>query len=145
MFLGTYEHVIDEKGRLFIPAKLRGGDSTQGVSYILTRGLEECLYLYDAQEFHRKVVEKLDTLPVKNQKEGRAFKRFILSAAQDAPLDDMGRILIPKMMIAHAGLKKEVTILGVGGRIELWSSARWAAYSKKAATTFEKLGEQLDI
>lgn len=144
MFLGTFEHAIDPKGRLFIPARLRGNGGPAAPSFIVTRGLEECLYIFDRSRFD-EVISKLSTLPVKNQQDGRAFKRMLLAGAQEAALDDMGRILIARPLIDYAGLRKDVAILGVGERIELWSSAAWKNYSRKAEATFNRLGRQLEI
>lgn len=142
MFLGTYEHAIDDKGRLFIPAKLRGANGDVG--YVLTRGLEACLYLYEPSRF-QDVVSRLGSLPVKNQQDGRAFKRLLLAGAQEVAVDEMGRVLVPKGLLEHAGVKKQVAILGVGERIELWSAETWAGYSRRAAGTFQRLGKQLEI
>jgi MraZ protein len=145
MFLGTYEHTIDPKGRLFIPSKLRGSSGSRGGKFILTQGLERCLYLYEPKTFHTVLVSKLGTMPIKNQQDGRAFKRLLLAGAQEVALDDLGRILITKSLIDFAGLKKTVSILGVGERIELWSKDKWETYNKKAGTTFQKLGRHLEI
>lgn len=145
MFLGTYEYSIDPKGRLFLPVKLREGADSKGGKFIVTRGLEQCLYIYDAATFHDVVLKRLENLPVKNQQDGRAFKRLLLAGAQDVELDDQGRILVPKTLIEYANLKKDVSILGVGERIELWSAAKWAAYSKTASGTFQKMGRHLEI
>jgi MraZ protein len=144
MFLGTFEYTIDPKGRLFIPAKLREGNSKNG-KYILTKGLELCLYLYNADDFHDKVIAKLSALPVKNQQDGRAFKRMLLAGAQEVELDNMGRILIPDSLFEFAQLKKDVSILGVGERVELWSTVKWKEYSRKASATFQRMGKQLEI
>ena len=145
MFLGTYLYTVDPKGRLFIPAKLRGGKAPKGGSFIVTQGLEMCLYLYESATFHGALSEKLENLPVKNQQEGRAFKRLLLSRAQDVELDDMGRILIPRTLMEFSGFKKNVTIIGVGERIELWDETKWKSYSRKAHSTFQKLGKDLEI
>lgn len=145
MFLGTYAYTIDQKGRLFLPAKLREGESSKGGSFVVTRGLEMCLYIYETEIFHGPLLKRLENLPVKNQQDGRAFKRLLLAGAQEVELDDMGRVVIPKPLIDYAGLKKDVIILGVGERIELWAAARWNAYSKKASGTFQKMGKHLEI
>jgi MraZ protein len=144
MFLGTYEHSIDAKGRLFIPAKLRVDNATE-TRFILTQGLENCLYIYQPTVFNDILTNKLSSIPVKNQQDARAFKRMLLAGAQDVSLDDMGRLLLPRPLIEHAGLKKDISILGVGERIELWSAERWKAYSRKASQTFSRLGRQLEI
>ena len=90
-------------------------------------------------------MSRLTDLPVKNQQDGRAFKRLLLAGAQDVELDEMGRILIAKPLIDYSGLKKGVSILGVGERIELWADAKWEAYQTKAAATFQKMGKHLEI
>ena len=143
MFLGTYEHAIDPKGRLFIPAKLREAGAPSP-SFVLTRGLEECLYLYERKKFD-EVISKLASLQVKNQQDGRAFKRMLLAGAQEVAHDEMGRILLSRPLIDYAGLKKDISILGVGERIELWSTEKWRRYSKGAETTFHRMGRQLEI
>ena len=145
MFLGTYEHTVDAKGRLFIPAKLRDGAAEGNGKYVLTRGLEECLYLYEAKAFHETVSARLSNMSVKNQADGRAFKRLLLAGAHDIEIDEMGRILISRPHLEYAGLKKDVVILGVGERIELWSAERWAKYSAKASVTFQKMGKEFEI
>ncbi len=145
MFLGTYEHTIDPKGRLFIPAKLRDANGTSQKKFILTQGLESCLYLFEPSAFQNILTSKLNSMPVKNQQDARAFKRLLLAGAQDVELDDMGRILIARPLIEFANLKKMVSILGVGERIELWSQEKWTQYNKKAGATFQKLGKHLEI
>jgi MraZ protein len=145
LFLGTYEHAIDPKGRLFIPAKLRDANGLSQKKFILTQGLENCLYLFEPSTFHNVLVSKLGTMPVKNQQDGRAFKRLLLSGAHEVELDDMGRVLIPSNLMDFAKLKKSVSILGVGERIELWSTEKWSQYTKKAGATFQKLGKHLEI
>lgn len=145
MFLGTYEYTIDQKGRLFLPAKLREGELTKGGNFVVTRGLEMCLYIYDTETFHGPLLKRLENLPVKNQQDGRAFKRLLLAGAQEVALDEMGRLVVPKTLTDYAGLKKDVYILGVGERIEVWDAARWNAYSRKAAGTFQKMGKHLEI
>jgi MraZ protein len=145
MYLGTYEHAIDDKGRLFIPAKFREGNEENDGRFILTRGLESCLYLFSPKTFHDILTNKLNNLTVRNQQDARAFKRLLLSGAHDVALDEMGRVLITKTLADHAGLKKDISILGVGERIELWAKDRWKAYSRKASPTFERMGKHLEI
>jgi MraZ protein len=143
VFLGTFEHGIDAKGRLFLPAKLREAGAPSP-SFVVTRGLEECLYIYERKKFD-EVIAKLATLPVKNQQDGRAFKRMLLAGAQEVAHDEMGRLLLPRPLIEYAGLKKDVSILGVGERIELWATEKWKSYSRKAETTFHRMGRELEI
>jgi len=145
VFLGTYDYTLDAKGRLFFPAKLRDGAASKDGPFIVTRGLESCLYIYESKTFNDVVLKRLESLPVKNQQDARAFKRLLLAGAVDVVLDDMGRLMLPKALIEHAGLEKDVMLLGIGERIELWGAKRWSAYSKKADSTFEKLGKHLEI
>jgi MraZ protein len=145
MFLGTYQYSIDGKGRLFFPAKLRDDEDEKSQVYVLTRGLEECLYLFRAVDFQNIVMGRLTNISVQNQQKARAFKRMLLAGAQEVVLDDMGRLLIPKSLMEFSGLEKDVSILGVGERVELWDSKKWATYSKKAAHTFQKMGRHLEI
>lgn len=145
MFLGTFQHTIDAKGRLFIPAKFReAGEEDEG-KFILTQGMDQCLYLFSPDFFQKNFSSRLTSLPVKNQQDARAFKRLLLAGAQEVALDDLGRILIPKPLMDYAGLKKIVSILGVGERVELWSSVKWEKYQVKSEKTFEKLGRHLEI
>ena len=111
----------------------------------MTKGLESCLYLYIPSVFQKIVLSRLENIPVKNQQDARAFKRLLLAGAQEVSLDETGRVLIPRTLMDFAGFKKSVTILGVGERMELWSSTKWLSYNKKAATTFQRLGKQLEI
>ena len=145
MFLGTYDYTLDAKGRLFFPAKLREGAASKEGPFIVTRGLESCLYIYESKTFNDVVLKRLESLPVKNQQDARAFKRLLLAGAVDVTLDDMGRLMLPKALIEHASLEKDVMLLGIGERIELWDAKRWVTYSKKAGSTFEKLGKHLEI
>ena len=145
MFLGTYEYTIDPKGRLFIPAKLREQNGATQNNFVITRGLEQCLYLYDKKSFHEVLSTRLTNLPVKNQQDARAFKRLLLAGAHDVSLDDNGRLLIAKPLLEYAGFKKDISILGVGERIELWSLQRWESYSRQAASTFKRMGKELEI
>jgi len=145
VFLGTFQHTIDAKGRLFIPAKFRDADGDKEGKFILTQGLDECLYLFSPDFFQKNFASRLTSLPVKNQQDARAFKRLLLAGAQEVSLDDLGRILIPKPLLDYAGLKKMVSILGVGERVELWSSVKWEKYQSQSARTFERLGRHLEI
>ncbi len=136
---------MDEKGRLFIPAKLREGLNEEKAPFVLTRGLETCLYLFHHKSFADVIAGKLNHMPLKNQEEGRAFKRLLLAGAQEVEPDDLGRVLIPKTLSEFARIKKDVAILGVGERIELWSREAWLSYSRKAQGAFVRVGRHLEI
>ena len=120
MLMGEFHHNIDEKGRLTLPAKFR---EELGDNFIITRGLEECLFVYTNDEW-KKITNKLNSLPF-TKKDARSFMRFFLSGATAAEFDKQGRINITSPLISHADLKKECVIIGVGDRLEIWSSERW--------------------
>lgn len=120
MFMGEYLHTIDAKGRLTVPSKLREG---LGDTFIVTKGLDGCLYAYTESEWE-KFIEKLTTLPMTNA-DSRKFVRFFLSGAASVEPDKMGRILIPQTLRNHAGLDKDVVLLGVASRVEIWDKAKW--------------------
>ena len=115
MLIGEYHHNIDEKGRLTIPSKFR---EEIGEQFIVTRGLDGCLFAYSTHEWN-KIVTKLNTLPF-TKKDARTFTRFFLSGATDCEFDKQGRINISKNLIDYAGLKKECAIIGVNDRLEIW-------------------------
>lgn len=120
MFMGEFHHNIDDKGRLILPAKFR---EELGDSFIITRGLEDCLFIYSMNEW-QKITCKLNNLPF-TKKDARSFMRFFLSGATATEFDKQGRINITSPLISYADLKKECVIIGVGDRIEVWSSEKW--------------------
>ncbi len=120
MFMGEYNHTIDAKGRLIIPAKFR---EALGDSFVVTRGLDECLFVFP-NEGWKVFEEKLSSLPVAN-KNARKFARFFLSGAGEVELDKQGRILIPNTLREYSGLEKEVVLIGVANRVEIWSRSKW--------------------
>lgn len=122
MFTGEYNHTIDAKGRMIVPAKFRG---SLGDAFIVTRSLDGCLSMYAPEEW--EVLEgKLNALPMTNEK-ARRLKRFLLGGACSCELDKQGRILIPANLREKAELVKDVTLVGVGDHIEIWDKARWIA------------------
>ncbi|MCB6366241.1 division/cell wall cluster transcriptional repressor MraZ [Intestinibacillus massiliensis] len=119
---GEFRHTIDAKGRLFIPAKLR---DELGEHFIITKGLDGCLFVYP-EDGWGVLEDKIRALPLSKS---RSLQRFFFSAATDSELDSQGRTLVPANLREYAGLQKEVTIIGVSGRAEIWDAARWAAYN----------------
>ena len=117
MFIGEYAHSVDPKGRLNIPAKFR---EKLGEIFYVTKGLDKCLFIFPADEW-RIFEEKLKTLPLTN-KNARAFVRLFFSGATECSLDKQGRINIPQTLRTHGEIQKEVNVIGVGTRIEIWSS-----------------------
>ena len=120
MFMGEYNHTIDTKGRLIIPSKFR---EALGEEFVVTKGLDGCLFVYDNKEWSN-FEEKLKSLPLTN-KDARQFVRFFLAGATLAEVDKQGRILIPGVLREFAALEKEVVLIGVGSRVEIWSKDRW--------------------
>jgi MraZ protein len=120
MFMGEYNHTIDTKGRVIVPSKFR---ETLGDEFVVTKGLDGCLFVYDNQEW-TAFEEKLKALPITN-KDARAFVRFFLAGAAGVEVDKQGRILLPASLREFAALEKDVVLIGVGSRIEIWSRERW--------------------
>ena len=124
MLIGEYEHSLDAKGRLIMPAKLR---DDIGEKFIITKGLDGCLFGFSQNEW-TNFEEKLKTLPLTN-KNARDFVRFFLSGAIECEIDKQGRFLIPINLRESANLQKEVVIIGVGTRIEIWNKEKWNSYN----------------
>lgn len=135
---GEYQHTLDAKGRLFIPAKLR---EQLGDSFIVTKGLDDCLFVYP-QEAWEELEQKIRQLPMSKS---RSLQRFFLSSAADVTVDRQGRIVIPPVLRNYAKLERDVVVIGVGERAELWDARRWNAYtddldSESIAQAMEELG-----
>lgn len=124
MLIGEFEHSLDAKGRLIMPAKLR---EDIGERFVVTKGLDGCLFAFSITEW-TNFEEKLKTLPLSN-KNSREFTRFFLSGATECEIDKQGRFLIPNNLREAANLEKEVVIIGVGTRIEIWNKSKWKSYS----------------
>ena len=120
MFMGEYNHTIDAKGRLIVPVKFR---EILGDNFIVTKGLDGCLFVYPNDEWTR-FEEKLKGLPLTN-KNARQFTRFFLAGAAACEVDKQGRILLPQVLREFASLEKDVVLVGVASRIEIWSRERW--------------------
>ena len=141
MYIGQYIHTVDIKNRLFLPAKFRAKNK----NFVITRGLESCLYLYDRATWG-KVLQKLEGLSLKNKLQERAFKRALLSGAHEITPDFQGRILIPQALKGYADIDGEIIIIGVGNRLEIWGHNRWKKYYKTHAdVSFKSLAGKLEI
>ena len=123
---GTYEHSIDAKGRLFIPAKLR---EELGVTFYLAMGVDECLAIYP-QETWNRFTEKFASLPMSQS----AAMRPLFANASKCELDSQGRIVIPQKLRKYAGLEKDAVIIGVNDRAEIWSAETWNAREEEEMT-----------
>ncbi|EKD33451.1 MAG: hypothetical protein ACD_76C00027G0006 [uncultured bacterium] len=138
MFIGEYNHSVDAKGRLSIPNKFR---KELGDSAIITRGLDESLFVFTKDEWD-KLVAKLAQLPM-TQSNTRAFVRLMLAGAMDVSVDTHGRVMIPEYLRSYAGINKSVTVAGLFSRLEIWDSARWDVYKKETEKDASHIAEQL--
>ena len=120
MFIGEFEHNIDDKGRLIMPAKFR---EELGNEFVVTKGLDGCLFAFSQEEW-LNFENKLKSLPL-SDKNSRNFVRFFLSGATECEIDKQGRFLIPNNLKVAASLDKETIIIGVGTRIEIWNKDIW--------------------
>ena len=120
MLIGEFEHTLDAKGRISMPAKLK---KDIGDIFILTKGLDGCLFAFSMEEW-LNFETKLKTLPL-SDKNSRNFVRFFLSGATECEIDKQGRFLIPNNLREAASLVKEAVIIGVGTRIEIWDKSKW--------------------
>jgi MraZ protein len=141
MYIGQYFYTIDSKNRLFLPVIFR----KNAKKFILTQGLEGCLFLYDLQVWD-KVLNKLENLSLADKTQERAFKRALLSGAHEVYVDKQGRILMPKNLKEFAKMKIDVVVVGVGNRVEIWDEPRWKNYFKTTAEkSLKDLAEKLEI
>jgi MraZ protein len=131
---------LDQKGRLIIPSKFR---EILGGSFVLTKGLDACLFVYPKDEW-AVLEQKLKALPF-TQKDARAFIRFFFAGAVEVEMDKQGRILIPPQLREHAHIDKDVVVIGVSNRVEIWSQEQWESYSNDAAVSYEDIAEKLDL
>lgn len=138
MFIGEYHHSIDDKGRLIIPSKFR---EELGSKFIITRGIENCLFVYSLESWE-KIVNKLETLPF-TKKDARAFIRFFLSGASEAEFDKQGRINITSPLISYANITKECIVIGTGDRLEIWSEESWNDFFTSARDSMSDIAENL--
>lgn len=136
--MGEYQHSIDSKGRVILPVRFR---DILGEKFIITRGMDNCLFVYPMEEW--KVLEtKLKALPF-TKSDARAFMRFFFSGAAECEVDKQGRVLVPNNLREHGSLHKEVVVIGVSNRVEIWSKEEWTKYSTEANLSFEEIAEKM--
>ena len=140
MLIGEYEHSLDVKGRLIMPAKLR---EDIGEKFIITKGLDGCLFGFSLSEW-TNFEEKLKSLPLTN-KNARDFVRFFLSGAVNVEIDKQGRFLVASNLREYASMEKEVVIIGVGTRIEFWSKDKWNQYNSSDNISADTLAENMTM
>ena len=136
--MGEFQHNIDDKGRLIVPAKFR---EELGASFVVTRGLDECLFVYPRTEWER-IEAKLKTLPF-TRSDARAFTRFFFSGATECDLDKQGRINIPNHLREYAKLSRDCVVIGVSDRVEIWGKEKWDSYCSESADSFAEIAEKL--
>ena len=138
MLMGEHHHNIDEKNRLVIPSKFR---TELGVEFVITRGLDKCLFIYPSKEWEN-IVTKIGSLPF-TQKDARNFTRFFMSGADICSLDSSGRVSIASPLVEYAGLTKECVIIGANDRLEIWSQEAWNAFLNDNMDNFSDIAENL--
>ncbi|TWE13248.1 division/cell wall cluster transcriptional repressor MraZ [Rudaeicoccus suwonensis] len=138
MFLGTYNPRLDEKGRLFLPAKFR---DKFAAGLVITRGQEHCLYVFALADFERMTAQMNET-PVTNRA-ARNFQRVMMSGATDDFPDKQGRVTIPSVLREYAGLEKDCTVIGTGNRVEVWDSQAWNDFLAATEDEFAEQGEEV--
>ncbi len=139
MFLGNYQHALDEKSRLTIPSRFR---ENLGSRFIATAGLDRAIFIYTLTEW-AKLEEQLRKLPMTNS-EARAFNRLFFSNASECEPDRQGRILLTPQLKNHAFIEKDTVILGVSNRVEIWSYDVWMKYQEEATKVYEETAEHLE-
>ena len=138
MFMGEYRHNIDPKGRIIIPAKFR---ELLGEVFILTRGLDQCLFVFPTEEW-KEIEEKIKALPL-TKKDARAFARFFFSGATECEIDKQGRVNIPQPLLQYGNIEKECVIVGVSNRFEIWSKENWEKYFAESEESFTEIAENM--
>lgn len=138
MFLGEFEHTIDDKGRVAIPARFR---EDLGERFVLTRGFEQCLQAFP-RSMWEVLSEKVDKLPI-GSPQARNMRRILFSPAAEVEIDRQGRILIPQGLREYAGLAEEVLITGMSTYFELWSGERWRELQEELSGSGSAIAEQM--
>ena len=138
MFIGEYHHNIDEKGRIAIPSKYR---EILGKEFVITRGIESCIYVYPKDTFNT-IVTKLESLPF-TKKDARAFSRFFMSGAALIELDKQGRANIPSPLISYSKLNKKCVVVGVGDRLEIWDEDAFSKFMNSCNDEMSNIADAL--
>lgn len=142
MFYGEYNHTVDDKGRVFIPSRFRVTEKNKQIrSLYITRGLEKCLFVFTEHEWNI-ITQKFKDLPI-TQSKLRAFARLFFSGAYESACDKQGRINIPANLLEYAAIKKDVVIIGVSNRFEIWDVGTWNTFSADSLGSYEKIAEEL--
>lgn len=137
MFMGEFHHTLDEKGRIILPSKIR---FELGENFIVTRGLDNCLYVY-SEDGWNNIINKYKELP--NTKDARNFMRFFLSGATQNNTDKQGRLNISQSLIKYASLNRECIIIGVNDHLEIWSEENWNRFMEENEESFTDIADNL--
>ena len=140
-FRGSYQHSIDHKGRVSIPARFRRALGGENDTVVVLRGLDACVWLYPLEEFQR-FEERLRARPLGDEA-SRRFQRMLLVDSRDEPLDAQGRVAIPPRLIAHAKLEKDVLVIGLLDHMEIWNPDLFEEYLKSSNRTYEDIAGEL--
>jgi len=141
VFYGEYAHAIDNKGRVIVPSRFRDALLEHGEKCYATRGLDRCLFLFPEAEW-RVQEQKFRELPF-TKTDSRKFNRLYFAGAAEVMCDNQGRILLPSYLKDFAGIKRDVIIIGVSNRIEIWAKEQWEQYYREAKESFEQISEKL--
>jgi len=142
MFYGEYLHSIDRKGRIILPAKFREAAKAHFIEkFYVTRGLDKCLFMFPEEEW-RTQESKLKAIPFTKQ-QSRTFNRIYFSGAVEIIFDSQGRILLPQYLKDFAEIKKDVVVVGVSNRIEIWAKNKWEEFYGTSRQSFEEIAEKL--
>lgn len=142
MFYGEYIHTVDRKGRLILPSKFREVSKENSVErFFITRGLEKCLFMF-AEEEWRVQEQRFKTMSF-TKLESRSFNRLFFSGAIDVSPDRQGRFIVPQYLKDYASIKRDVVIIGVSNRIEVWNNSSWQEFYKNSQNSFEQIAENI--
>lgn len=142
MFYGEYQHTIDRKGRIILPAKFRETAKNNFIDkFFVTRGLDKCLFMFAEDEWKNQE-QKFKSMPF-TKEEARKFNRIYFSGAAEVIPDKQGRILLAQYLKDFAGIKRDIVIIGVANRIEIWDKALWQEFYKTAQADFEEMAEKI--
>lgn len=139
MLVGSYNHKLDGKGRMVLPAKFRG---ELGSSIVATIGIDRCIALYPVSRWEELLLKLKDLSSFK--KRTRDFRRVLLSMASEQEIDGAGRILIPQILRDYAGSASEVTLIGAEDHLEIWDTAKWEEHRAEVLADFSDMAEELD-
>ncbi len=142
MFYGEFEHTLDRKGRMVVPSRFRDVLREQFVEkFFVTRGLEQCLFVFPEEEW-RNQEQKFKTMAF-TRADARKFNRLFFGGAVEVGVDKQGRILLPQNLKKWAGISREIMVVGVSSRFEIWSKEKWAEYYNSTRESFEEIAERL--